>query len=128
MYVLQVDYLKIYQSLTNFYRNITSFSKNIKFVTLTLGPAQNSLEAGASRTFPRTRQCNDAVTNCARLQCGRELPSSSSALHSANAEQEKHRDRQYIYIQPGGDQVFQTPMMQSPLSHCRKFEEMICMV
>ena len=33
MYVLQVYYLKVYQSLTNFYLNITSFSKGIKFVT-----------------------------------------------------------------------------------------------
>ncbi len=33
MYVLQVYYLKKYQSLTNFYQHITSFSKNIKFVT-----------------------------------------------------------------------------------------------
>ncbi len=34
MHVLQVYYLEVYQSLTNFYLNITSFSKNIKFVTL----------------------------------------------------------------------------------------------
>jgi hypothetical protein len=39
MYVLQVNYLKVYQSLTNFYLNITSFSKNIKFVTTTLQEA-----------------------------------------------------------------------------------------
>jgi hypothetical protein len=26
----------------------------------------------------------------------------------------KPRDRQYIYLQPGGDYVFQKPMMQSP--------------
>jgi hypothetical protein len=29
MYVLQVYYLKVYQSLTNFYPNITSFLKNV---------------------------------------------------------------------------------------------------
>jgi hypothetical protein len=33
MYVLQVYYLKVYQSLKKFYLNITSFLKNIKFVT-----------------------------------------------------------------------------------------------
>jgi hypothetical protein len=25
--------------------------------------------------------------------------------------------RQYIYLQPGGDYVFQKPMMQSPVEH-----------
>jgi hypothetical protein len=29
----------------------------------------------------------------------------------------KHRDRQYIYMQPGRDYVFQKPMMQSPVEH-----------
>ncbi len=29
----------------------------------------------------------------------------------------KPRDRQYIYLQPGGDYVFQKPMMQSPVEH-----------
>jgi hypothetical protein len=35
MYVVQVDYLKVNQSLENIYLNITSFLKNIKFVTPT---------------------------------------------------------------------------------------------
>jgi hypothetical protein len=29
----------------------------------------------------------------------------------------KPRDRQYIYLQPGGDHVFQKPMMQVPIDH-----------
>jgi hypothetical protein len=29
----------------------------------------------------------------------------------------KTRDRQYIYLQPGGDYVFQKPMMQAPIKH-----------
>ncbi len=29
----------------------------------------------------------------------------------------KPRDRQYIYLQPGGDYVFQKPMMQSLAEH-----------
>ncbi len=29
----------------------------------------------------------------------------------------KPRDRQYIYMQPGGDHVFQKPMMQLPVDH-----------
>jgi hypothetical protein len=29
----------------------------------------------------------------------------------------KSRDRQYIYLQPGGDYVFQKLMMQSPVEH-----------
>jgi hypothetical protein len=39
----------------------------------------------------------------------------------------KPRDRQYIYLQPGGDYVFQKPMMQTPVEHLRRFEEMIRM-
>ncbi len=37
----------------------------------------------------------------------------------------KPRDRQYIYMQPGGDYVFQKPMMQVPTDHLWQFEEMI---
>ena len=29
----------------------------------------------------------------------------------------KSQDRQYFYMQPGGDHVFQKPMMQSPVEH-----------
>jgi hypothetical protein len=29
----------------------------------------------------------------------------------------KPRDRQYIYLQPGGDYVFQKLMMQAPIKH-----------
>jgi hypothetical protein len=31
--------------------------------------------------------------------------------------EKKPRDRQYIYMQPGGDYVFQKPMMQAPIDH-----------
>ncbi len=37
----------------------------------------------------------------------------------------KPRDGQYIYMQPGGDYVFQKPMIQSPVEHLWWFEEMI---
>jgi hypothetical protein len=37
------------------------------------------------------------------------------------------RDRQYIYLQPGGDYVFQKPMMHTPMEHLRRFKEMIQM-
>jgi hypothetical protein len=37
----------------------------------------------------------------------------------------KPRDRQYIYLQPGGDYVFQKPMMQTPVERLRRFEETI---
>jgi hypothetical protein len=37
----------------------------------------------------------------------------------------KPRDRQYIYMRPGGDHIFQKPMMQSPMKHLCQFEEMI---
>ncbi len=40
----------------------------------------------------------------------------------------KPRDRQYIYLQPGGNHVFQKPMIQSPVKHLWWFEEMIRMV
>jgi hypothetical protein len=39
----------------------------------------------------------------------------------------KPRDRQYIYMQPGEDYVFQKPMMQSPVEHLQQFKEMIWM-
>jgi hypothetical protein len=39
----------------------------------------------------------------------------------------KPRDRQYIYMQPGGDYVFQKLMMQSPVEHLHRFKEMIRM-
>jgi hypothetical protein len=38
--------------------------------------------------------------------------------------EKKRRDRQYIYLQPGRDYVFQKPMMQTPAEHLRQFEEM----
>ncbi len=39
----------------------------------------------------------------------------------------KARDRQYIYLQPGRNFVFQKPMMQAPIDHLQQFKEMICM-
>jgi hypothetical protein len=39
--------------------------------------------------------------------------------------EKKPRDRQYIYLQPGGDYVFQKLMMQTPVEHLRRFKEMI---
>ncbi len=39
----------------------------------------------------------------------------------------KPRDRQYIYMQPGGDHIFQKPMMQLPVNHLWQFKEMIWM-
>ncbi len=39
----------------------------------------------------------------------------------------KPRDRQYIHLQPGGDYVFQKLMMQTPVEHLQRFEEMIRM-
>jgi hypothetical protein len=39
----------------------------------------------------------------------------------------KPRDRQYIYLQLDGDYVFQKPMMQTPVEHLQRFEEMIQM-
>jgi hypothetical protein len=42
-------------------------------------------------------------------------------------KEKKPRDRQYIYLQPGGDYVFQKPMMQTPVEYLRRFEEMIRM-
>jgi hypothetical protein len=39
----------------------------------------------------------------------------------------KPRDRQYIYMQSGGDHIFQKPMMHSPMDHLRRFKEMIWM-
>jgi hypothetical protein len=37
------------------------------------------------------------------------------------------RDRQYIYMQPARDYIFQKLMMQSPVEHIQQFEEMIRM-
>jgi hypothetical protein len=37
----------------------------------------------------------------------------------------KPRDRQYIYMQPGGDYIFQKSMMQVPINHLQRFEAMI---
>ncbi len=60
------------------------------------GPAQNGLEAGASWALSACQHHN-AGSNYARLQCGRELPLSCSALHSANAEWEKNK-RQAVHL------------------------------
>jgi hypothetical protein len=40
---------------------------------------------------------------------------------------QKPSDRQYIYMQPGGDYIFQKPMLQTPINHLQRFKEMICM-
>jgi hypothetical protein len=37
----------------------------------------------------------------------------------------KPRDRQYIYLQPGGDYIFQKAMMTKPIDHLRRFKEML---
>ena len=39
--------------------------------------------------------------------------------------EKKPRDRQYIYLQPGGDHIFQKTMMTKPLDHLYRFEEML---
>ena len=39
--------------------------------------------------------------------------------------EKKPRDRQYIYLQPGGDYTFQKAMMTKPFDHLRRFEEML---
>jgi hypothetical protein len=41
--------------------------------------------------------------------------------------EKKPQDRQYIYLQPGGDYVFQKLMMQKPMDHLQRFKEMIRM-
>jgi hypothetical protein len=41
--------------------------------------------------------------------------------------EKKPRDRQYIYMQPGRDYVFQKPMVQLPVDHLQQFKEMIWM-
>jgi hypothetical protein len=41
--------------------------------------------------------------------------------------EKKPRDRQYIYMQPGRDHVFQKPMMGLPVEHLQQFEERIQM-
>ena len=38
----------------------------------------------------------------------------------------KARDRQYIYLQPGGDHIFQKAMMTKSIDHLRRFKEMLC--
>jgi hypothetical protein len=37
----------------------------------------------------------------------------------------KPRDRQYIYLQPEGDHIFQKSMTTKPIDHLRRFEEML---
>jgi hypothetical protein len=39
--------------------------------------------------------------------------------------EKKPRDRQYIYLQPGEDHIFQKVMMMKPIDHLRRFEEML---
>ena len=39
--------------------------------------------------------------------------------------EKKSRDRQYIYVQPGGDHIFQKAMMTKPIDHLRRFKEML---
>jgi hypothetical protein len=50
--------------------------------------------------------------------------SSEESFHQAiqlfiqkTLNENKSRDRQYIYMQPSGDNVFQKPMMQAPIDH-----------
>jgi hypothetical protein len=40
--------------------------------------------------------------------------------------EKKPRDRQYIYLQPGGDHIFQKAMMTKLIDHLCRFEEMLC--
>jgi hypothetical protein len=40
--------------------------------------------------------------------------------------EKKPRDRQYIYLQLGGDHIIQKAMMTKPIDHLRRFKEMLC--
>jgi hypothetical protein len=39
--------------------------------------------------------------------------------------EKKPRHRQYIYLQPGGDHIFQKAMMTKPINHLRRCKEML---
>jgi hypothetical protein len=69
-----------------------------------------------TRPVPRDQDRNSDENFCRAI----------SLFLQRTLNEKKPRDRQYIYLQPGGDHIFQKAMMTKPIDHLRRFEEMLC--
>jgi hypothetical protein len=70
----------------------------------------------ATRPVPSDQDCNSAENFCQAI----------SLFLQRTLNKKKPRDWQYIYLQPGGDNIFQKAMMTKPIDHLRRFEKMLC--
>jgi hypothetical protein len=71
--------------------------------------------ADATRPVPSNQDCNSDKNFCRAI----------SLFLQRTLNKKKPRDRQYIYLQPGGDHIFQKVMMTKPIDHLCRFEEML---
>jgi hypothetical protein len=70
----------------------------------------------ATRPVPSDQDCNSGKNFCRSILL----------FLQQTLNEKKARDRQYIYLQPGGDYIFQKAMMTKPIDHLCRFEEMLC--
>ena len=69
----------------------------------------------ATRPVPSAQDCNS----------GENFPQAIKLFLQRMLSKKKPKDRQYIYLQPDGDHIFQKAMMTKPLDHLCRFEEML---
>jgi hypothetical protein len=71
----------------------------------------------AMRPVPSDQDCNSDKNFCRAI----------SLFLQQTLNKKKPADRQYIYLQPGGDHIFQKAMMTKPIDHLCRFKEMLCL-
>jgi hypothetical protein len=69
----------------------------------------------AKRPVPSEQDCNSSENFCRAILL----------FFQQTLNEKKPRDRQYIYLQPGGEHIFQKAMMTKPIDHLCRFEEML---
>jgi hypothetical protein len=70
----------------------------------------------ATRPVPSDQDCNSDENFCRAILL----------FLQWTLNEKKPSNRQYIYLQPGGDYIFQKAMMTKPIDHLCRFEEMLC--
>ena len=69
----------------------------------------------AMRPLPSNQDCNSGIIFCRAIEL----------FLQQTLSKKKPKDRQYIYLQPGGDHIFQKAMMIKPLNQLCRFKEML---
>ena len=78
----------------------------------------------APRALRRTRRRNGSSAGARSLHCSK-FRTAIDLFVIKTLNESGPRDRQYIYLAPGGDHVFHKELMMTPMDHLHRFQEML---